>query len=135
MTKSNDFESRTISGTIRLMVWTLAWVGTMVLVDKAVFYGWFTSTYISVLGIVVNAALGLGMIKAFLRYLRDMDEMHRKIQLDSLSLSMGAGFVGGFSYSLLATTGFVTDPEVSDIILLMGVTYMLALVIFHYRYR
>ena len=117
------------------MVWTLAWVGTMVLVDKAVFYGWFTSTYISVLGIVVNAALGLGMIKAFLRYLRDMDEMHRKIQLDSLSLSMGAGFVGGFSYSLLATTGFVTDPEVSDIILLMGVTYMLALVIFHYRYR
>ena len=135
MIESKSFEARTARGTIRIILWVLAWVGTMILVDKAVLYGWYTSAYISVMGIVINAVLGLGVIKTYLGYLRKMDEMQRKIQLDALAFSMGVGFVGSFSYSLLVTTGFVTDPEISDIILLMGVTYMAAVGLCHYRYR
>ena len=75
------------------------------------------------------------MIRTFLQYLRAMDEMQRKIQLESLALAMGIGFVGSFSYSLLVTTGFIADVEISDITLLMCLTYMASVAFCHYRYR
>lgn len=75
MVASTDFETRQARGTIRFLCWVFVWVASMILVDKAALYGWYTSDYISVLGIVINAALGLGVIRTFLRYLRDMDEM------------------------------------------------------------
>ncbi|MBT4098812.1 MAG: hypothetical protein HOM68_23025 [Gemmatimonadetes bacterium] len=135
MTESNEFEARTVRGAIRFVLWSLAWTGSMVLVDKAVLYGWYTESFYSVIGIVVNALLGLVVVRTFLRHLGDMDEMQRKIQLDALALSMGVGFVGSFTYSLLTTTGFVTDPEISDIILLMAVTYMASLSFTYLRNR
>lgn len=135
MAESNEYEARTARSAVRFILWVLAWVGTMVLVDKAVLYGWYDSAYISVLGIIANAALGVGAIMAFLRHLRGMDEMQRKIQLDSLAFSMGIVFVGSFTYSLLVTTGFVTDAEVSDLILLAAFAYMASLAIRQFRYR
>ncbi len=135
MLTSSDPAARPTRSTIRLFGWILVWVGTLILVDKAVLYGWYTSDFISVLGIVINAGMGLGVIVTFLRFLREIDEMQRKIQLDSLALSMGIGFVGSFSYTLLVTTGFVADPEVRDIILLMAGTYMASLIVGQFRYR
>ena len=135
MTESNELEARPVRGAIRFVLWSLAWTGSMVLVDKAVLYGWYTESFYSVIGIVVNALLGLVVVRTFLRHLGDMDEMQRKIQLDALALSMGVGFVGSFTYSLLTTTGFVTDPEISDIILLMAVTYMASLSFTYLRNR
>ncbi|HJP33278.1 MAG TPA: hypothetical protein QGF95_22250 [Candidatus Latescibacteria bacterium] len=135
MSEPTDFEVRNARGTIRFLCWVVTWVASMILVDKAVLYGWYTSPHISVLGIVINAALGLGVIRTFLQYLRAMDEMQRKIQLESLALAMGIGFVGSFSYSLLVTTGFIADVEISDITLLMCLTYMASVAFCHYRYR
>ncbi len=135
MLTSSDPAAHPTKSTIRLISWVLVWVGTLILVDKAVLYGWYASDFISVLGIVINAGMGLGMIVTFLRFLREIDEMQRKIQLDSLALSMGIGFVGSFSYTLLVTTGFVADPEVRDIILLMAGTYIASLIVGQFRYR
>ena len=86
-------------------------------------------------GIVINAGIGLGMIVTFMRYLREVDELQRKIQLDALALSMGVGLVGSFTYSLLVTVQFATDNEVSDIIMLMTLTYMVGVIVGQVRYR
>lgn len=120
---------------IRLLLWTLAWSGSMVLVDKAILYSWYSSPAVSVAGVIVNAGLGLGMIWAFLRYLSGIDELQRKIQVDALAIAMGVGLVSSFSYSLLVTAGLVTDPEVSDIILAMTGTHVAAIPFGQYRYR
>ena len=87
------------------------------------------------LAIVVNAGLGLGMILSYLRHLKDMDELQRKIQLDALAVSMGVALVGSFSYSLMVTAKFIVDAEVSDIILLMTLTFMASIIVGHIRYR
>ena len=97
MLTSSDPAAHPTRSTIRLICWVLVWAGTLILVDKAVLYGWYTSDFISVLGIVINTGMGLGVIVTFLRFLREIDEMQRTIQLDSLALSMGIGFVGSFS--------------------------------------
>ncbi len=131
----NEFESQLARSTIRYGLWMFAWAVSLILVDKAVLYGWYSSVYISVVGIVINAALGLGVIWTFLRHLRDMDEMQRKIQLESLALAMGVTFFGSVSYTLLITTGFITDPELTGILLLMAFTYMASVLVGQYRYR
>lgn len=117
------------------LLWCFAWAASLILVDKAVLYGWYTESYYSMIGIVVNALFGLGVIRTFLNQFAHMDEMQRKIQLDALALAMGIGFVGSFTYSLLTTTGFLSDPNIKDIILLMAITYMASVGYQHLRNR
>ncbi len=107
----------------------------MVLADKAELYEWFTSVWMSILAIVVNAVVGLGLIVTFVRYLRELDELQRKIQLDSLALAFGVGLVGSVSYSLLETAKLLTDPEISDIILLTIFTYVAGVIVGQVRFR
>lgn len=123
------WEALNTKKSIRFLCWTLAWAVTMVLADKAELYGWHSSSMISIIAIVVNTGLGLGMIMAFMRLLKGMDELHRKIQLNSLAMSVGVGLVGGFTYSLLATANFIADAEASDVMLIMSVTYMVGVMI------
>ncbi len=133
--ETGDYDTRHVKINIQLLCWIFAWVGTMLLVDKAELYEWYSSDYMSMAGIVINAGIGLGMIVTFMRYLREVDELQRKIQLDALALSMGVGLVGSFTYSLLVTVQFVTDNEVSDIIMLMTLTYMVGVIVGQVRYR
>ena len=134
-TTETGFDTRYVKINIRLLCWIFAWVGTMVLVDKAVLYEWYSSDLISMVGIVINAGIGFGVIVTFMRYLDEIDELQRKIQLDALALSMGVGFVGTFTYSLLVTAQIVTDNEVSDIMLVMTVTYIVGIIVGQVRYR
>ena len=130
-----DLMVGTAKDNIRLLCWAFAWGGTMVLADKAELYQWHSSALISMLAIVINAGIGVGMIVTFMRLLKELDELQRKIQLDALALAMGIGLVGGFSYSLLATAKFIADAEASDIILLMTLTYVVGSIVGQIRYR
>ena len=134
-TDSNDWIARTNKNTIRLIGWVFVWTLTMVLADKAELYEWYSSELISILAIVINAIIGIGMIVVFMQFLKELDELQRKIQLDSLALSMGIGLVGSFSYSLLVTAKFIIDAEISDIILLMILTYVVGIIVGQVRYR
>ena len=131
---SDGFATRNAKSSVRLMVWTILWVGTMVLADKAELYQWYSSQ-VTIIAIIINAAIGIGTIVTFIRFLGDQDELQRKIQLDALALAMGVGLVGSFTYSLLATAKFIMEEEVSDIIILTTVTYMVGIIVGQVRYR
>ena len=130
-----DLMVGTAKNNIRLLCWVFAWVGTMVVADKAELYEWHSSALISILAIVINTGIGLGLIVTFMRFLQELNELQRKIQLDALALAMGIGLVGSFSYSLLVTAKFIADAEISDIILLMIVTYVVGSIVGQIRYR
>ena len=135
MTDSSSWEGRGARNTIRIVLWMLAWTVTLVLADKAELYEWYSSATASILAITFNAAIGLGLIVTFIRYIRELDELQRKIQLDSLALAVGAGFVGGSSLSLLQTAKLVSDAEISDITLLMVLIYVAGVIVGQIRYR
>ena len=135
MVNLSGLTSGSAKNTIRFLCWTLAWSMTMVLADKAILYEWHSSDLISVIAIVLNAGIGIGMILSYLRHLKYMDELQRKIQLDALAIAMGVALVGSFSYSLMVTAKFITDAEVSDIILLMTFTFVVSVIVGHLRYR
>ena len=132
---SENYATRNKKNNMHYILWTLAWVGTMILVDKAILFGWYSSDLISILAIVVNTALGLGVVVAFMRMLKGMDDLQRNIQLNALALAVGAGFVGGFCFLLLATSKLISEADVSDLLLLMAIAYMAAVIYGQVKYR
>ena len=134
-TETGCFTARSRKNSIRIILWSLAWAVSMVVADKAELYEWYSSDLISIAAIILNGLIGVGLIFTFIRFLKDLDDLQRKIQLDALAISMGVALVGGFSYSLLVTWGFIIDEEVSDITLLMVVAYMVAIIAGQVRYR
>lgn len=132
---AENYTSRVKKHTIRYISWSIAWAATLILADKAALYGWHSSDRLSLLLIIVNAGVGFAMLATYMQTLKVMDELQRKIQLIALALALGVGLVGGVSYSLLVTTKFISDAEVTDLLLLMIFTYVAGSIIGQVRYR
>ena len=76
------------------------------------------------------------MISAFKGLLLVMDELQRLIQLEALSLAFGVGVVVGLSYELLEDVKLITfEPEISHLIMLIGLTYLFGLFLGNRHYR
>ncbi|MCA6078351.1 hypothetical protein [Fulvivirga sedimenti] len=134
-----QFENRkTLSwrNTKNLALWTGLWLVSLALATFGAKFLWDFDPLISVLTILLNLAMGIGMILANIRYIRGLDELEKKISVDAMGIALGAGVVGGLSYSLLDITNVISsDAEISMIVALMGITYLLAIVIGKLRYQ
>ena len=84
--------------------------------------------------IVLNAAIGVGMIITYMRFLKELDELQQRIQLNALALGMGIGLVGCFTYSLMLLSGFVGGPDVQVVTMMMIGGYVAGLLISRVRY-
>ncbi|MCF4100080.1 hypothetical protein L1I30_00230 [Gillisia sp. M10.2A] len=122
--------------TLNLAAWTLAWVLTMALASFGPKFLWDSNSTLSILAIILNLAIGIGMILANKRHLNSLDELQRKIQLEAMAISLGAAVVFGLSYSLLDTTNVITyDAEISHLVILIGITYLGGILIGNSRYQ
>jgi hypothetical protein len=107
-----------------IISWSLAWILPFLGVNLAIENDWIGSDALALAATIGVTALGLGVLLAYRRFLRDADELMRKIQLDALALTVGVGVVSGFSYTLLESAGIVADAEAMTLIMVMVVTYI-----------
>lgn len=122
--------------TLHLAYWTIAWTLSMAVATFGPKFIWEGNTALTVVAIVVNAAFGLGMILANIRHIKGLDELQQRIQLEAMGIALGVGVVGGLSYSLLDTTNVIAaDAEISILVILIGLTYIVAIVAGNMRYR
>jgi hypothetical protein len=135
ITPQSTYDRRAIRDNLAFVGWTFAWMASLVVSDKAALYDWWTAEWITWLSIAVNFALGVWLVIRFMRMLRGMDDLQRKIQLDALAISFGVSLVFTICYSLLVTWGYITDEEVTDVFMVMCVTYALAALAGTLRYR
>ncbi len=91
--------------TVLLFVWMLVFLGaTFVITNEVVrggALGWLVALMPSAFGII--AAL------AYMRFLREADELVRAIELRALALAVGAGFAIWPAYTLLGRLGVPVD--------------------------
>jgi len=128
-TASNDWAANTATNTLRLGYWTAAWLLTMALAKFGPEFIWQMNTSFTVLAILFNLAIGFGMILANKRHLKGLDELHQKIQLEAMALSLGIGLVVGLAYSNLDVTDVIPfDAEISHLVILMALTYLAGVV-------
>ncbi len=109
---------------------------TTALVTFGTEYIWQSNKLLTSLAILVNVAVGFGMILAVKRYLKGLDEMQQKIQLDAMALSLGVGLVVGLGYSSMDQTNLIPfDAEISHMIMLMSITYIVGIFAGLRKYR
>lgn len=120
----------------QLAAWTVSWTLTMALATFGPRFIWENNRLATALAIIINLAIGIGMILANRRLVNDSDELEKKIQLESMGLTLGLAVVVGLSYSLLDTTNLIlVDAEISNLVLFIGVTYIISTVINTKKYR
>lgn len=133
--KGSSYDARSIRESLKMVGWIFAWMATLMISDKAELYGWWSEEWITIASIVVNAAFGLWVIHVYRRMLQGMDDLQRKIQLDALSIALGISLVGTITYSLLVTWGYIVDEEVTDIFMLMCVSFSVSVIYGAVKYR
>ena len=117
----------------RANVWLAVW---LVSFAASTFIMKGGATFAAVANWIVAAmptAVGLGAILAYGRYLREADELQRRIQLQALALGFGVAFFFGFGYPLLEKVGAPT-ADISDVSVLMAFFYFVGLWLGRRRY-
>ena len=130
--KNKDIRRRNL---VRLAVWTFSWVGIkafLVFGHKAL---WGGTVWVTSLMLFLDVLIGLGMVIAYRRLLLKLDELEKKIQLESMGLTLGLTLVVGLAYSAMDITNLI--PWYADIGFLMqfiAVCYMVCIFINTPRY-
>lgn len=87
-------------------------------------------TYLAIAG---STALGLLALLAYVRFVREADELQRKIQLEASAFGFGGGFIATFALSLVERADLWT-VDLGDPFLVMAVCYSLGLFLGARRY-
>jgi len=83
---------------------------------------------------LVPVALFVGVLGAYLRFLRETDELQRLIQLQALAVGFGAGVLLLIHWELFELVGWpAMDP--SDAVLVPIFAWMISLLYLAWRYR
>jgi len=119
----------------QLALWTFAWAATLALARFGPTHLW-ESQAASWAAVGLNLAAGVAWIVAHTRYLKGLDELERKINLDALALTLGVGFVVGLAYVTVDKAELVTrDVNVALLPMLMAAVYVVTIAAGHIRYR
>ncbi|WP_076539254.1 hypothetical protein [Shewanella sp. UCD-KL21] len=132
----SDWKQCNNVNTKRLAKWTAAWVITLAITTFGPVFIWMQNDIITAAAIGVNFLVGIGMIWANKKHLASLDELQQKIQLNAMGLSLGVGLIVGISYSTLATTGLINaHAEISHLVIVMSLTYMVGIILGNRKYR
>jgi len=135
-TKSNPWEVTTKKNVRHLAYWTVGWVLTLAVATFGPKLLWDFNSGISITCILINTIIGTGMIVMNKKYIDGLDEMQRKVSMDAMALALGVGVVGGVSYSTLDIANVIPfDAEIGFLVMLMSVTYLIAIVVGSARYK
>lgn len=106
----------------RIRTWSLLWALSLIAVTLAI-RRWHLSSGLILAGIASSALLGLGTLLAYRRFLRETDELRRKIELDALALAFGVGVIGGMTYWLLTIAEAVSTASFGFVFAAMILVY------------
>ena len=122
--------------TLNLALWTGGWLITMAISSFGSQYVWENNNFLSGLSILLTFFVGLGMILANIKLLNGLDELQRKIQLEAMGITLGLAVVTGLAYSSLDQTNIISyNAEISHLLILIGITYLAAILIGNSRYK
>ena len=122
--ESGNWTARTRRNTIRLGIWTLAWLVTLAIAVFGPSLVWEAAAPTAI-AIIANLAAGAGMIIANKNHLKGLDEMQQKIQLEAMGLALGVGLVVGLGYSTMDITNLIGfDAEISHLVFVVCFAYL-----------
>ena len=130
-----NLPARDIKNANLVNLWAFAWAANLAVISYISKYEWYSATLPITAAFVLSSGIGVGMILAFKRFLKELDEMERKIQLDALALSVGVTLVVFGGYSILNKAGVAPELQASSLIVLIALTYMAGIIVGRISYQ
>lgn len=119
---------------LRALLWLFIWVVSWVLANGVIKNGWGADSIPASVIALPSLILGVVMMLAYWKFVREADELQRKIQVEALAVGFGVGLVGSYSVHLLTRAGVLSSIEMSEIGALMMVAYAVAAIVGERRY-
>lgn len=119
-----------------LAIWTLGWVLSLAVVTFGPKFIWEDKEVLTYLAFFLNLGFGVGMIFANRNHINGLDELDKKITFDAMAIALGVGVIGGLSFSVMDITNMIGfDAEISFLVVLISITYMIAMIVGKLRYK
>ena len=122
--RESGYQSRTRTNVIRLFRWNGAWGAATALMAFGPKFLWNNALLLTLLAVGLDVAVGVGMILANKKYLAELDELQRKVQLNSMAITLGVGLIAGVPFSVMDSYHVIPfHADVAHLVMLMGLTY------------
>ena len=130
------YRSRIRTSTTRLIRWDGAWVAATALMAFGPKFLWNRALGFTLLAVGLDLAVGVGMILATKQYIAELDELQRKVYLNALAITDGVGLIVGIPWSVMDTYHVIpVKADIANLVILMGVTFVVSTVYGTWRYR
>src|SRR5580698_9228078 len=97
----NGYQTRIQTNVVRLFGWNGAWGAATALMAFGPKFLWNKTLVFTLLAVGLDVAVGVGMILANKKYLAELDELQRKVQLNSMGITLGVGLIAGVPISVM----------------------------------
>jgi hypothetical protein len=137
---ANGYQSRVWKGNLRLFLWNGAWAAATMLMALGPKFLWhkvlaFTLPAIG-LDLALDLALGVGVILATKRYVMELDELQQRVLLNALGITVGVAMIAVPPLSVMDVAHMLPfHVNISHLIMLMAVTFVVSLVYGSVRYQ
>jgi hypothetical protein len=133
---SYSYTSRTRTNVIRIFRWNGAWgVATALMVLGPKFL-WNNALVFTLLAVGLDVAVGVRMILANKKYLTELDELQRKVQLNAMGITLGVGLIAGVPLSVMDAYKVIPfHADIAYLLILMSVTFVVSNLYGTWRYR
>ena len=120
---------------IILMVWTFSWVASTAFLSYGENYLW-DNLLITKIGLVINLAIGVGMIIANKNLFKHYDELEQKIQFEAMAITLGLAVIVGLTYEVSFDFGIIgKEPEFEYLMMFISLSYIIANIVNSRRFR
>ena len=118
-----------------LMAWTFAWIVSLAFLSGGVNNLW-DSLLITKIGLLINLAIGVGMIIANKNLFNHYDELQKKIQFEAMALTLGLAVVVGVVYEVSFDFGVInSEPEFEYLVIFISICYIVSTLLNSLRYK
>ena len=132
----NGYQSRTRKNVIRLFRWNGAWAAATALMALGPKFLWNKALLFTLLAVGLDVAVGVGMILVNKKYLAELDELQRKVQLNSMGITLGVGLIAGVPFSVMDSYHLMPfHADIASLLILMALTFAACNLYGTWRYR
>jgi hypothetical protein len=134
--RENGYQSRTRTNVIRLFRWNGGWGAATALMVFGPKFLWNKALVFTLLAVGLDVAVGVGMILANKKYLAELDELQRKVHLNSMGITLGVGLIAGAPLSVMDAYHVIPfHADIAYLLILMSVTLAASNLYGTWRYR
>ena len=115
--------------------WRLAWVVSLVILTGAENSLWDNKIY-TIIGLIINFAIGIGMIIAEKNLFKTYDELQKRIQFEAMAITLGLVIIVGLTYEVSFDFGIIDkEPQFEYLMIFISLSYIITNIVNSRRFR